>query len=84
MFDNLQYPKSLEEELFHTWLEKGRESKLSYRYLLIIWDELEAQYNPVYAHDGDEIDSYEKFGAATGREALVAVYDLYSESRILT
>lgn len=83
MFDNAQYPKSLEENLFHTWLEKGRESNLGYRYLLLVWDELDADYAPVYAYDHDEINRYEKYGRSTGRESLVAVYDLYSESKIL-
>jgi len=83
MFDNNQYPKPLDEDLFHDWLENGRESKLSYRYLLVVWDELDGRYTPVYTQHNDEKDRYEKYGESTGTESLVAVYDLYSESRIL-
>lgn len=80
MFDGPDFPKSLDEELFDTWLENGRQSKLNYNYLLIIWNELESDYQPVYVEKRDEL---ENFPASTGRESLVAAYDLYSESRII-
>ncbi|UII24037.1 hypothetical protein [Fulvivirga ligni] len=82
MFDGSDYPKSLDEELFNTWLENGRESKISYTHLLVVWDDFEADYMAVYVEDRSEIEKYEKYESSTGRESLVAAYDLYSESRI--
>lgn len=82
MFDGSEFPQSLDEEVFATWLEEGRQSLLSYQYLLIIWDELDAAYQPVYVAARDEIQSYERNQQATGRESLIAAYDLYSESRV--
>ena len=83
MFDNSNFPQSLDEEIFETWLENGRQSKIGYSYLLIIWDEAERKYLPIYAEQRHQIDDYEKFKQATGRESLVAAYDLYSEGRIV-
>ena len=83
MFDGSDFPKSLDEELFDSWLENGRQSKLSYSYLLIIWDELESEYQPVYVESRDELNNYAKHTISIGRESLVAAYDLYSESRII-
>jgi hypothetical protein len=82
MFDGSDFPKSLDEALFNSWLENGRLSKIGYNYLLIIWDEYESNYRPVYAESRDEINQYEMYRTSTGREALIAVYDLYSEARI--
>lgn len=82
MFDGSDFPKSLDEEVFNTWLENGRQSKIGYAYLLIIWDEYESTYRPAYVESRDDIDTYERYKASTGRESLVAAYDLYSESRI--
>ena len=82
MFDGSEFPTSLSEETFATWLEEGRSSLLNYQYLLIVWDELERQYQPVYAAERDAIASYERYPPATGRESLIAAYDLFSESRI--
>ncbi|MFY0686197.1 MAG: hypothetical protein JXQ90_03480 [Cyclobacteriaceae bacterium] len=82
MFNSPDYPKSLDETLFEEWLEKGRESKIRYNFLLIVWDELHTTYKAKYVSERSEIDRYELFGAATTSESLVAVYDLYSESRI--
>ncbi|WP_420581579.1 hypothetical protein [Reichenbachiella sp.] len=82
MFDGSNYPKSLEEEQFEEWLEKGRLSKIGYAYLLIVWDALEEAYLPVYIEDRDMIESYELYPYASNQEALIAVYDLYSEARI--
>ena len=81
MFDG-DFPKSLDEELFDSWLENGRQSKLSYHYMLVIWDELEAEYRPVYLGSRDELNDYAQHKIAIGRETLVASYDLYSESRV--
>ena len=82
MFDGSDFPKSLDEEVFNLWLEKGRQSKIGYHYLLVVWDAYESDYRPVYAAHRDEIAGYETYKTSTGRESLVAAYDLYSESRI--
>lgn len=82
MFDGPDFPKSLDEELFNTWLEKGRSGKIGYKYLLVVWDEYESDYLPVYVENRDEIKKVEKYGTSTVRESLIAAYDLYSESRI--
>jgi hypothetical protein len=47
MFDGPDYPKSLDEELFERWLEKGRQSNLGYKYLLVLWDTLEENFRPM-------------------------------------
>ena len=83
MFDGSGFPKSLDEEVFNLWMENGRASKIRYSYLLIIWDEYESNYRPVYAEQRAEIREYEVYKTSTGRESLVAAYDLYSESRIV-
>lgn len=80
MFDGPGFPKSLDEETFNLWLEKGRTSKLRYHYLLVVWDEFESAYQPVYVEGRDEIETYK---TSRSREQLIAVYDLYSESRLL-
>ena len=82
MFDGPDFPKSLDEEVFNLWLEKGRQSKIGYKCLLIVWDNYEAVYRPVYAEHRDEINHYEMYKTSIGQEGLVAAYDLYSESRI--
>ncbi|MFT7159390.1 MAG: hypothetical protein ACI9GZ_000557 [Bacteroidia bacterium] len=82
MFDGPDYPKSLDEELFDAWLEKGRMSKLGYSHLLIIWNELELQYLPVYIDNRDSIKEYDTYRSSISQESLVAAYNLYSESRI--
>ncbi|MAE86794.1 MAG: hypothetical protein CMB80_28925 [Flammeovirgaceae bacterium] len=82
MFDGSDFPKSLDEDVFDEWLEKGRQSKISYSILMIVWDAFENDYVPVYTENREELQKYEKYQTATGRESLVAAYDLYSESRI--
>lgn len=82
MFDNSNYPKTLDEALFESWLETGRASKIPFAYMLILWDEIEQQYIPVYVEKRSEIEGYEKYGASPVRQLLVAAYDLYSESRV--
>ena len=82
MFEGPDYPKSITEELFESWLEEGRSSKISYQFLLIVWNVYDENYNPVYVESRDEITKYEHYPEAKGSEALIAVYDLYSESRI--
>jgi hypothetical protein len=83
MFDGSDFPQSLNEEDFDLWLENGRQSKIRYNYLLIIWDAYESKYLPVYATHRDETGEYETYQTSTGRESLVAAYDLYSETRIV-
>lgn len=82
MFEGLKFPKSLDEALFESWLEVGRQSPISYNYLLVIWDEWEEKYRPVLIENREEIDSYDRYGDTASRELLVAAYDLYSESRV--
>jgi hypothetical protein len=83
MFEGSDFPNALDEELFNVWLENGRLNKRRYNYLLIVWDEYESKYRPSYAEHRDEIGEYEAYKVSTGRESLVAAYDLYSESRII-
>jgi hypothetical protein len=83
MFNGPDFPKSLDEEVFNLWLENGRESKIGYNYLLIVWDDYDSSYRPVYAQHRDEIREYEIYKASATRESLIAAYDLYSESRIV-
>jgi len=82
MFDGPDFPQSLQEDEFELWLENGRQNPINYNYLLIIWDGYESTYKPVYVAQRVEFEEYERYGSAKGREALIAVYDLYSESRI--
>ncbi|MDH5610549.1 MAG: hypothetical protein OEY56_13810, partial [Cyclobacteriaceae bacterium] len=81
MFDGPDFPGSLDEQQFEAWLEKGRESRIGYRYLLILWEAVEMTYVPAYATTRDEISKYAPFGQSTGRESLIAAYDVFSESR---
>ena len=82
MFDGPDYPKSLDEETFDQWLENGRESKIKFSYMLIIWDEFEEKYLPAYLESRAKLSEYEFYGSSVGQESVVAVYDLYSEARI--
>lgn len=82
MFDGPDYPKALDESIFESWLEKGRTSLIPYAYLLIIWDELESKYIPVYTENRSEIQQFARYGDAPDHRLLVAAYDLYSESRV--
>jgi hypothetical protein len=80
MFEGADFPKALEEEVFNRWLETGRLSKIGYSYLVIVWDDFDAAYQPVYVAQRDEIKTYK---TARSRERFIAAYDLYSESRIM-
>ena len=82
MFNSPEYPKSLSETQFMTWLEKGRASKIPYEYLLVLWDDLEQEYLPVYVENRAAIKGYEKYGCSPAQQLLVAAYDLFSESRV--
>ena len=82
MFEGSDFPKSLDESIFESWLKQGRARKIGYKYLLIVWDHYENAYQAVYVEDRDSIINYERYESSTGRESLVAAYDLYSESRV--
>ncbi|WP_215226165.1 hypothetical protein [Echinicola shivajiensis] len=83
MFEGSDYPKALSEELFENWLEEGRAKKIRYNYMLIIWNVVDETYKPQYVESREEFSGYETYPNNTGQEGLVAVYDLYSESRIM-
>jgi hypothetical protein len=83
MFNGPDYPQTLDESLFDEWLEKGRDSKIPYAYLLIVWDELDAKYRPVYTENRRDIQQYARYGQSPEHQLLVAAYDLYSEGRII-
>ena len=80
MFEGREFPKALDEERFTRWLEKGRQSKIGYHYLLIVWSDHDSEYQPVYVQTREEISAHKNTPSG---ERLVAAYDLYSESRIL-
>lgn len=80
MFENHNYPKSLDEESFESWLEKGRKSNLGYNYLLVVWNMQEEDFKPVYLDQRDKIEDYNT--NIDSQEVLIAAYDIYSESRI--
>jgi hypothetical protein len=82
LFNGAAFPKPLEEEVFENWLVRGRDSKIGYKYLLIIWDNYDDDYQAVYEEERESIKRYERYESSTGRESLVAAYDLYSESRV--
>ncbi|WP_209331247.1 hypothetical protein [Lunatimonas salinarum] len=83
MFDSPDYPLHLEESLFDQWLERGRSSPIPYAYLLVVWDELDRRYLPIYTQSRSEMNQFARFGASPDQRSMVAAYDLYSESRIL-
>ncbi|MDN3670786.1 hypothetical protein QWY93_15805 [Echinicola jeungdonensis] len=83
MFESPDYPKPLDEALFENWLEQGHDKKICYNYLLIIWDVLDQEYKPAYIEELQELESYERYPNNYGQEGLVAVFDLYSASRLV-
>ena len=82
MFENLNFHASLEEDRFDSWLTKGRESKIRYDYLVVIWDEMEKDYRPIYLADRSELAKYQD-DRSNISDVFVAAYDLYTESKIL-
>lgn len=82
MFDSSDFPKSLDESTFDAWLEAGRQSRIGYHYLMIIWNEMEDAYHPIYVENRAQLKSYPHYHSSTSRESLIAAYDLYSESRV--
>ncbi len=82
MFDGPDYPQALDESLFDSWFEIGRSRKIPYAFMLIIWDDIEFKYQPVFVESRNEIQEYELYGSSPGQQLLIAAYDLYSESKI--
>lgn len=82
MFNGSNFPKPLDEDTFNRWLENGRLDKLGHKYLLIIWDEFDSLYRPIYTAHYDEIKKYPAYKSSVGHESLIAAYDLYSESKL--
>ncbi|EAZ81496.1 hypothetical protein [Algoriphagus machipongonensis] len=83
MFDGASFPKALDEQTFESWLENGRHSRIPFNFLLILWDDIEGEYEPVYVSEREEIHKYDRYTNTPGRQLLVAAYDLYSESRLV-
>ncbi len=82
MFENLNFSKSLSEDLFESWMEKGRESAIGYNYLIVMWNAYEEEYNPVYIEDREGLQKYSHQDVLTISETIVAMYDLFSGTRI--
>lgn len=82
MFENLHFQSSLEEDRFDEWLADGRESKIRYDYLVVLWDEIEKDYRPVYLSERSDLEKY-KEDRNNISDVFVAAYDLYTESKVL-
>jgi hypothetical protein len=82
MFDSREYPKGLSEDTFEQWFEEGRESKMRYEYMLVVWDDLEGEYHAEFVENRTSIRKHPMWGESAGHSATIAVYDLYSEARI--
>ncbi|MDN4165460.1 hypothetical protein QWY31_08110 [Cytophagales bacterium LB-30] len=80
MFETYHFSKTLDEEVFDTWLSKGRESKIGYSYLLVIWDSWEEDFKPKYFENRDELIGF--CHSVSPSKVMVAAYDLYSESKV--
>lgn len=78
MFET-QFNTPLDETTFEQWLIAGRESKLGYLYVLVLWNATEQSYRPIYASSREELQRH----LAEPNESIVAAYDIYSESRIM-
>ena len=81
MFESTEDDRSLSEEVFESWLKKGRSARVCYEYLIIIWNQWDRDFQPVYRETREQAKAYSEHLDAN--EELVAVYDLYSESRIV-
>lgn len=69
---------ALSEDQFEEWLEKGRNHKMGYHFMMLIWNALDKSYFVKYLTDRDDIQNFRP----EAQEEIVAIYDLYSESRI--
>jgi hypothetical protein len=83
MFEGPSYPSALDESVFEEWLAKGRMSITPFAYMLVIWDELDRTYMPVYVEQRSELQTFARYGEAPDHRLLVAAYDLYSETRVV-
>ena len=81
MFESAGYGTPLEEQRFERWLEKGRSHRIGYQYLIVLWNQAENDFHPVFMENRPEVSDY--VNHLDVNEELVAIYDLYSESRIL-
>lgn len=77
MFDGLGFSKTLDEDTFDQWLVNGRESKINYEFMLVIWEEGEQDYAPVYLERREEIHEHQ-----STHTIIVAAYHLFSETKI--
>ncbi len=77
MFDGLGFPKSLDEDTFDQWLVEGRESKINYEFMLVLWEEGEQDFSPVYLEQRSQFEDYQN-----GLSTIVAAYHLFSETKI--
>ncbi|WP_425390922.1 hypothetical protein [Ekhidna sp.] len=82
MFENLNFSSSLDENEFEEWLESGRSSKIRYSYLVILWDEIDRSFHPVYLSEREELKKYTDDYSNVG-DTFVAAYDLFTESKIM-
>ncbi len=84
MFEGPEYPKPLDEDLFDQWLANGRESKIKFEIMLVIWDDVEQDYNPLYVESRSQIldQGIDLYGEGVGSTSIVAAYNLYSEAKV--
>ena len=80
MFESSEHTGSLSEEEFDEWLEKGRSARIGYEYMVVIWNQWENGIQRVYQENRSEVKQY--IQRMDANETLIAVYDLYSESRM--
>lgn len=84
MFEGPEYRKSLDEDTFDQWLENGRESKMNYEFMLVIWDDMAHDYLPEYVESRQQISSQGLgiYGKTNGLTSIVAIYNLFSEAKV--
>lgn len=82
MFENLKFPIPLEESRFDEWLVQGRASKIRYNYMVVLWDDSEKDYRPVYLVERADLERYVN-DTNNVSSVPVAGYDIYSESKIM-
>lgn len=82
MFDYPEFPHSLDENTFESWLERGRASKIPYTFILIFWDERQLRFFPEYVESRDEIELNFGDSVTAYDQRLIAVYDIFSGTRI--
>ncbi len=80
MFESFGNGKSLDEDLFDEWLEKGRENKIGYQFMLVTWTVQDEDFKPIYFLNREDLMSFRADGI---QEKAIAAYDLFSESRIM-